>query len=171
MESRPLKTERGLKMRRSLFFLFATSVLLPVFLTGPVEGHGRKKGNRELVATRTNCVTPSQMRVWHKWRTLYTLNRPQRGARAPSEHYHYSYTANLLKYGDSGYSESCNTYKTVCTQIKYNHATCGKSKSEEDQDCNRFAEPWDEREVYDTYIKYYRWIDDPNDCWQELVLP
>ena len=156
-------------MKRFALLLIVIGLCAPIMLVKDAFGHGVKKGETILVSTTRTCVTPSKERVTKKYKTKYTLRGQPTPQRAPSDHWHYSSTSYMLSPHLSGFNPDCLTTRRVCRKIKDYHATCGKTKSEADEICNRFAEPWDGREIYATYIKYWRWVEDPNDCWTEIV--
>ncbi|MDE2809900.1 MAG: hypothetical protein OXN90_15900 [Gemmatimonadota bacterium] len=164
-------------MKRLTLFLISVGLLSSAFLLiQDAEGHGTKIGPTILVSESKSCAYPSTTILRSNYKAKFKVVAPNGASSggalaastaAPEVHWHtWSTTARLRPYM-SNYEERCNTYRTVCNQIKYWFERCHRG----DRDCNIFAsQTADGSEPDGHYINYYIWIDDENDCWQELVL-
>lgn len=159
-------------MKRLTLFLVSVGLLSSAFLVvQQAAGHGTKVGPTILVSESKTCAYPSTTILRQSYKAKYKVTAANGASAAstaaPEIHWHTWTNTARLRPHMSNYDTSCNTYRTVCNQIKYWFERCHRG----DEDCNIFAsQTADGSEPDGHYINYYIWIDDEDDCWQELVL-
>ena len=158
---------RALKLSR--LALLATILISPFAVVEKAEGHGTKIGDRILVSESSRCDDPSTTVLTKEYKTKYRVQGTT-GASAkagePEDHWHYSTVTARLRPYMSNFDSNCLDTRRVCNKIKYYTDTCHRN----DRDCNWFADgPADGFDIRDSYLDYWIWIDNLDDCWDEII--